>query len=88
MGVSRKIAVGGCLSGLQPTSSVLKLKEMRMLSWAGTFFVIAIIAAIFGFGGIASGAADIAKVLFFVFLVVFFISLITGLMSGRRARSD
>jgi uncharacterized membrane protein YtjA (UPF0391 family) len=59
-----------------------------MLSWAATFFVIAIIAAIFGFGGIATGAAGIAKVLFFVFLVVFFISLVTGLMGGRRLRSD
>jgi uncharacterized membrane protein YtjA (UPF0391 family) len=59
-----------------------------MLSWAATFFVIAIIAAIFGFGGIATGAAGIAKVLFFVFLVVFFISLVTGLMGGRRLGSD
>jgi len=57
-----------------------------MLSWAATFFVVAIIAAVFGFGGIASGAAGIAKVLFFVFLVVFFLSLFTGL-AGARARS-
>ena len=39
-----------------------------MLSWALTFFVIAIIAAVFGFGGIAASAAGIAKVLFFLFL--------------------
>lgn len=57
-----------------------------MLRWALGFFLVAIIAAVFGFGGIATGAADIAKVLFFVFLVVFFVSLVMGLAGGRRAR--
>jgi uncharacterized membrane protein YtjA (UPF0391 family) len=57
-----------------------------MLRWAIGFLIVAIIAAIFGFGGIATGAADIAKVLFFVFLVVFFVSLILGLVRGGRAR--
>ena len=47
-----------------------------MLSWAITFFIIAIIAAVFGFGGIAAGATAIAKILFFVFLVLFVVSLI------------
>lgn len=49
-----------------------------MLSWALTFFLIALVAAIFGFGGIATGAASIAKVLFFVFLVLFVVSLFAG----------
>ena len=57
-----------------------------MLRWSLGFFVVALIAAVFGFGGIATGAADIAKVLFFVFLVVFFVSLVMGLVSGGRAR--
>lgn len=51
-----------------------------MLYYAGVFFVIALIAAIFGFGGIAAGAVEIAKVLFFIFLVLFIGSLIWGLM--------
>ena len=51
-----------------------------MLYWAAVFFVIALIAAIFGFGGIAVGAAEIAKVLFFIFLVIFVVSLILGLL--------
>ena len=42
-----------------------------MLSWALGFFILAIIAAFFGFGGIATSAAGIAQVLFVVFLVVF-----------------
>jgi uncharacterized membrane protein YtjA (UPF0391 family) len=58
--------------------------EGVMLYWALVFFIIAIIAAIFGFGGIASTAAGIAQILFFVFLVVFVISLIMGLAARRR----
>jgi uncharacterized membrane protein YtjA (UPF0391 family) len=53
-----------------------------MLRWTVIFLVVAIIAAIFGFGGIAAGATSIAKVLFFIFLVLFVISLIFG----RRAK--
>jgi uncharacterized membrane protein YtjA (UPF0391 family) len=50
-----------------------------MLSWALIFFVVAIIAAVFGFGGIATASAGIAQVLFFLFLVLFVVSLIMGL---------
>lgn len=50
-----------------------------MIYWSAAFFIIAIIAAMFGFGDIASGASSIAKVLFFLFLVLFVISLLTGL---------
>ena len=50
-----------------------------MLYYAAVFFVIALIAALFGFGGIAVGAVEIAKFLFFVFLVLFVVSLIVGL---------
>lgn len=51
-----------------------------MLRYAITFFVIALIAALFGFGGIAAGATEIAKILFFVFLVLFVVSLVAGLL--------
>lgn len=54
-------------------------KEKIMLEWAVVFFVVAIIAAVFGFGGIASAAAGIAKILFFIFLVLFLIAIISGL---------
>tara|TARA_Y100000815_G_scaffold269435_2_gene292169 strand:- start:556 stop:792 length:237 start_codon:yes stop_codon:yes gene_type:complete len=59
-------------------------KGSVMLGWALAFFIIAIIAAIFGFGGIAAGAAAIAKILFFVFVVLFLLSLIAGLF--RRGK--
>jgi uncharacterized membrane protein YtjA (UPF0391 family) len=42
-----------------------------MLRWSLAFFIVAIIAAVFGFGGIAAGATDIARLLFFFFVVVF-----------------
>lgn len=54
-----------------------------MLRWAVVFFIIAIIAAIFGFGNIAAGATDIAKILFFIFLVLFVISLIANIVRGK-----
>ena len=49
-----------------------------MLNWAITFFVVAIIAAVLGFTNIAGSAIDIAKILFFVFLILAVISLILG----------
>ncbi|MBT1703526.1 DUF1328 domain-containing protein [Chryseosolibacter indicus] len=55
-----------------------------MLRWSVIFFVIAIIAAIFGFGGIAEGAADIAKILFFIFLALFVIAILFGASIFRR----
>jgi uncharacterized membrane protein YtjA (UPF0391 family) len=55
-------------------------KGMLMLHYAVVFFVIAFIAALFGFGGIAAGAAEIAKLLFLVFLVLFVASLLIVLV--------
>lgn len=49
-----------------------------MLNWAITFLVIALIAALLGFGGIAGTAVGFAKILFFVFLVLFVVSLVMG----------
>lgn len=52
-----------------------------MLNWAMAFLVVAIIAGVLGFGGIAGAAAGIAKALFFVFLALF----VASLLAGRRA---
>jgi uncharacterized membrane protein YtjA (UPF0391 family) len=51
-----------------------------MLGWALGFFIVALIAAVFGFSGIALAAAGIAKILFFVFLVLFLVSLVGHLL--------
>jgi uncharacterized membrane protein YtjA (UPF0391 family) len=58
-----------------------------MLRWSLLFLVIAIIAAVFGFGGIAASAVGIARVLFFIFLILFVVQLIVELGSGRRPPS-
>jgi uncharacterized membrane protein YtjA (UPF0391 family) len=55
-----------------------------MLSWAVIFFVIALVAAFFGFGGIAASAAGIAKILFGVFLAMAVVAFIVNLTRGRR----
>ena len=54
-----------------------------MLGWALTFLVIALIAALLGFGGIAGTAVGIAKIIFFVAIVFFLISAVAGAMRGR-----
>ncbi|MGD8374904.1 MAG: DUF1328 domain-containing protein [Acidobacteriota bacterium] len=56
-----------------------------MLRWAVLFLLIAIIAAVFGFGGIATASVGIAKILFFLFIILFLGSLILGLV--RRPRT-
>ncbi|MGM3277529.1 DUF1328 domain-containing protein [Ralstonia sp. 24A2] len=55
-----------------------------MLRYAVIFFIIALISAALGFGGIAASAAGIAKILFMIFVVLFVVSLLWGLMAGRR----
>jgi len=59
-------------------------KETVMLGWVLTFLVLALIAALFGFGGIASTFAGIAQILFVIFLVLLVAALIFGAVRGRR----
>jgi uncharacterized membrane protein YtjA (UPF0391 family) len=61
--------------------SLIPQENIVMLYWAAVFFIIALVAALFGFGGLAAGAVGIAKILFFVFLILAIVSLIFG----RRA---
>ena len=51
-------------------------KENAMLRWALIFFVVALLAAVLGFTGIAAAAAGVAKVLFFLFIVLFLVTLL------------
>jgi len=56
-----------------------------MLGWALTFLIIALIAAVLGFGGIAGFAVEIAKIIFFVAIALFLISAIVGLVRRRSS---
>jgi uncharacterized membrane protein YtjA (UPF0391 family) len=53
-----------------------------MFSWAFVFLIVALIAAIFGFGGIAASAAGIAKIIFFVALISLGIAVVFRVIRG------
>jgi uncharacterized membrane protein YtjA (UPF0391 family) len=54
-----------------------------MMGWAVTFLIVALIAAVLGFGGIAGVAIEAAKLVFFVALILFAISAVVGLLRGH-----
>ncbi len=53
-----------------------------MLYYAALFFIVALVAAVFGFGGVASASVGIAQILFFVFIVLFILTLIVRAVRG------
>jgi uncharacterized membrane protein YtjA (UPF0391 family) len=61
--------------------------KVAMLKWAVIFLIIALVAALFGFTGIASASAGIAKILFGIFLVLFLAAVFIGLVVGKRLTS-
>src|SRR5690606_5785604 len=86
-GKCRNCAQGGALHHVQGGAArcgqLSKTVEVAMLSWALTFFVVAIIAAVLGFTSVAGAAASIAKILFFIFLVLTLVALVAGALRGR-----
>jgi uncharacterized membrane protein YtjA (UPF0391 family) len=54
-----------------------------MLSWVVTFLVVALIAGILGFGGVAGASIEIAKAIFFIAVILFLVSAVVGLARGR-----
>jgi uncharacterized membrane protein YtjA (UPF0391 family) len=58
-----------------------------LLKWAAIFFIIAIVAAAFGFTGVAEGATEVAKILFYIFLAMFVIVLAAGLIVAGKLKS-
>jgi uncharacterized membrane protein YtjA (UPF0391 family) len=54
-----------------------------MFGWVVTFLIVALIAGILGFGGVAGASIEIAKIIFFVAVVLFLISAVVGLARGR-----
>jgi len=66
---------------MRPLSNV---EVLMMLGWVVTFLIIALIAGILGFGGIAGASIEIAKIIFVIALVLFLISLVFHVSRGRR----
>jgi uncharacterized membrane protein YtjA (UPF0391 family) len=60
-----------------------KRSYIVMLSWVVTFLIIALVAGILGFGGVAGVSIEIAKTIFFIAVVLFLISAVVGLARGR-----
>ncbi|MBI1203501.1 MAG: DUF1328 domain-containing protein [Rhodopseudomonas sp.] len=56
-----------------------------MMGWAITFLVVALIAAVLGFGGIAGVAIEAAKLVFFVAIILFLVSAVIHLVRGRSS---
>jgi len=54
-----------------------------MLGWAVVFLIIALIAGILSFGGIASASIEMAKIIFFIAIVLFLVSALIGIVQGR-----
>jgi uncharacterized membrane protein YtjA (UPF0391 family) len=71
------------LDALQARCCIPPSQEKAMLHYAVVFFVIALIAALFGFTGIAAGAASIAQVLFVVFIVLAIASFVLSMFRKR-----
>jgi uncharacterized membrane protein YtjA (UPF0391 family) len=63
--------------------SMARMERTSMLGWALTFLVVALIAGVLGFTTIAGTAIGVAKILFYVFLVLFLVSLVMNFVRGR-----
>ena len=60
-----------------------KAEVLIMLSWVVTFLIVALVAGILGFGGVAGASIEIAKIIFFIAVVLFLVSAVVGLARGR-----
>jgi uncharacterized membrane protein YtjA (UPF0391 family) len=71
------------MRGAQSRGWKQKTEVLAMLSWVVTFLIIALIAGILGFGGIAGASIEIAKAIFFIAVILFLVSAVIGLARGR-----
>jgi uncharacterized membrane protein YtjA (UPF0391 family) len=59
---------------------------MSLLKWALIFFLVSIVAGVFGFTGISAATADVAKILFYIFLAICIVLLLLGITIFRAER--
>jgi len=64
---------------------LLNERGFNMIGWAVTFLIIALIAGLLGFGGIAIVSVEFAKIIFFVAIILFLVSAIFGFARGRSS---
>ncbi len=75
-------------TGTEPRSFPSPAGEHVMLHWTVVLSIVALVAALFGFTGIASGAVGVARILFFIFIALFLLSLVFGLARRTGVRID
>jgi uncharacterized membrane protein YtjA (UPF0391 family) len=75
--------MGGPVEKLKAARCAALSQERIMLGWAITFLIVALVAAVLGFGGIADFAVDIARIIFVVAIILFVISAVVTLIRGR-----
>ncbi len=64
--------------------TTIETEDFAMLGWVVTFLIVALIAGILGFGGIAGASVEIAKIIFFIAVVLFLVSAVMGVARGRN----
>jgi uncharacterized membrane protein YtjA (UPF0391 family) len=72
-----------CSWSRQRSKRNVETEVLAMLSWVVTFLVVALIAGVLGFGGVAGASIEIAKIIFFIAVVLFLVSAVVGLARGR-----
>jgi uncharacterized membrane protein YtjA (UPF0391 family) len=72
-----------CVSVRSATPESRLEAENVMLGWVVTFLIIALIAGVLGFGGVAGASIEIAKAIFFIAVILFIVSAVVGLARGR-----
>ena len=84
---TRTVRAGGAIDVRHTTVAAIEgatgNRGRVMLTWVVTFLIIALIAGILGFGGIAGASVEIAKAIFFIAVILFLISAVVGLVRGR-----
>jgi uncharacterized membrane protein YtjA (UPF0391 family) len=69
---------------IAPIVAKIETEVRVMLGWVVTFLIVALIAGILGFGGVAGASIEIAKIIFFIAVVLFVVSAVVGVARGRR----
>lgn len=82
--MERQVGVNQISVMLEAENDTSAMEACMFLKWAAIFFVIAMVAAAFGFSGIAEGASDVAEILFYIFLAIFFTFVISGVVVARK----
>ena len=67
-----------------PIVTTFETEVRVMLGWVVTFLIVALVAGVLGFGGVAGASIEIAKIIFFIAVVLFVVSAVVGVARGRR----